>query len=150
SSKDAGEGGRAAPAKEPLAKSAGGAPKADGEGRKPAPEKTASAKAEGERGTPADEEPAAGGGATGANTAAKVPSNGGLEQHVEGAKKRTPDNAGIKDPDQEDTARFDLPQDGDQASARGQKVVDITRGARPAAPEPEAAELPPAPAAPSV
>jgi pyruvate dehydrogenase E2 component (dihydrolipoamide acetyltransferase) len=61
--------------------------------------------------------------AAGANTAAKVPSGGGLEQHVEGPKREPP------------------------ADKPG-KVVDINRGVR--VPEPAAPEVPPAPAAPSV
>jgi pyruvate dehydrogenase E2 component (dihydrolipoamide acetyltransferase) len=62
------------------------------------------------------------GGAVGANTAQKIPApEPGLEQHVEGTKRET------------------------------NKVVDITRGARPAEPEPApSSEFPPAPAAPSV
>jgi pyruvate dehydrogenase E2 component (dihydrolipoamide acetyltransferase) len=55
-----------------------------------------------------------------------------------------PDKAGVKDP----SIGPDADLDG-AAPARGTNVVDISRGAR-AANEPEASELPPAPAAPSV
>jgi pyruvate dehydrogenase E2 component (dihydrolipoamide acetyltransferase) len=76
--------------------------------------------------------------AVGANTAARVPDDGGLEQHVEGEKRAGRDKAGTIE----------------SAPARqsdGRKVVDISRGARPApAAEPAAPELPVAPAAPSV
>jgi pyruvate dehydrogenase E2 component (dihydrolipoyllysine-residue acetyltransferase) len=81
---------------------------------------------------PQDEEPQADAQAAGANTAAKVPSEDGLEQHVEGTKRAAaPDKPGTKTSD---------------------KVVDISRGARqPAEAQPPAApETPPAPAAPSV
>src|SRR5262245_51814594 len=72
----------------------------------------------------------------GANTPAKVPdTEPGLEQHVEGQKRKSGDKPGTVD------------ERGAQGST---KVVDISRGARPA-PEPNPApELPVAPAAPSV
>src|SRR5215471_4806191 len=75
--------------------------------------------------------------AVGANTAQKVPSEQpGLEQHVEG-KKREPE-----------------PVDRSAKASRSgetNKVVDISRGTRPAEPEPPpSSEFPPAPAAPSV
>ena len=71
--------------------------------------------------------------AAGANTAAKVPDEEpGLEQHVEGHKRPTPDKPGVT-----------LPRPG------AEKVVAISRGARQAA-EPATPELPVAPAAPSV
>jgi pyruvate dehydrogenase E2 component (dihydrolipoamide acetyltransferase) len=71
--------------------------------------------------------------AAGANTAAKVPDDEpGLEQHIEGQKRPTPDKAGVA-----------------PARPGAEKVVAISRGARPAA-EPAAPELPVAPAAPSV
>jgi len=101
------------------------------------------------------------GDAAGANTAAKVPSGEpGLEQHVEGAKREVAaDKAGTKraasappDDSEEPARRVDeLPQRApkEEAPPRGQKVVDISRGARPAA-ESAAPEQPPAPAAPSV
>jgi pyruvate dehydrogenase E2 component (dihydrolipoamide acetyltransferase) len=74
--------------------------------------------------------------AAGANTDVKVPADrAGLEQHVEGAKRSTPDKPGTGD------AR------GPSNAVR--KVVDINRGPRPT-PEPSAPELPVAPAAPSV
>jgi pyruvate dehydrogenase E2 component (dihydrolipoamide acetyltransferase) len=77
-------------------------------------------------GPPAEPRPAAQA-AVGANSAAKVPGDdAGLEQHVEGAKRPTGDKAGTV-----------------------QKVVAISRGARPAE-QPSAPELPVAPAAPSV
>jgi pyruvate dehydrogenase E2 component (dihydrolipoamide acetyltransferase) len=67
--------------------------------------------------------------AVAANTAAKVPSDEpGLEQHVEGKKRDT---------------------GSDKGGTKSDKVVDISRGARPAS-EPAAAEMPTAPAAPSV
>src|SRR5262249_45300866 len=70
----------------------------------------------------------------GANTAARIPENEGLEQHVEGTKRESrPDKAGV------------VPDTG----AERQKVVAINRGARVAA-EPAASELPVAPASPSV
>src|SRR5829696_4469046 len=71
--------------------------------------------------------------AAGANTAAKVPDDEpGLEQHIEGHKRPTPDKPGVA-----------------PARPGAEKVVAISRGARPAA-EPAAPELPVAPAAPSV
>ena len=88
---------------------------------------------------------AAPGQAAGANTAAKVPADGGQEQHIEGRKRETDDKAGAKDI----SASEETGHTEGQASQRAQKVVDITRGARAAA-EPAAPEFPPAPAAPSV
>ncbi|HEV8348388.1 MAG TPA: 2-oxo acid dehydrogenase subunit E2 [Vicinamibacterales bacterium] len=85
----------------------------------------------------------------GANTAAKVPADGGLEQHVEGAKRATAaDKPGVKQP-AADSPKTEEPE---TAQPRAQKVVDISRGARAAAEPaaPEAPEEPPAPAAPSV
>jgi len=77
------------------------------------------------------------GGAAGANTSNKIP-DGGLEQHVEGPKRpAAPGGPGGR------------VKTGEKEAATAGKVVDITRGARPAA-EPVAADLPPAPAAPSV
>ena len=76
------------------------------------------------------------GGAVGANTQEKVAESPGLEQHVEGEKRPTGDKPGVK-------------QAADDSSARDRKVVDINRGARPAA-EPAAPDMPAAPAAPSV
>ena len=71
--------------------------------------------------------------AAGANTAARVPDDEpGLEQHVEGQKRPTPDKPGVAPP-----------------RPGAEKVVAISRGARPAA-EPAAPDLPVAPAAPSV
>jgi pyruvate dehydrogenase E2 component (dihydrolipoyllysine-residue acetyltransferase) len=66
--------------------------------------------------------------AVGANTAEKIPSDGGQEQHIEGAKRESPP---------------------DRQSGRAQNVVDINRGTRATA-EPAAPETPAAPAAPSV
>ena len=78
-----------------------------------------------ERAAPPAEAPA-----VGANTAAKASADEGPEPHVEGAKRPAADKAGV------------VPKGAPQ------KVVDISRGARPAV---EAApEFPPAPAAPSV
>jgi pyruvate dehydrogenase E2 component (dihydrolipoamide acetyltransferase) len=69
-------------------------------------------------------------GPAGANTAAKVPEDGGLEQHVEGAKRTTA---------------------ADKPGVARDNVVDISRGARPLeSAAPAAPETPPAPAAPSV
>jgi len=82
--------------------------------------------------TPAVQAPV---GAVGANTPNKIP-DGGLEQHLEGPK-RPMAGAGTGAPGK------DKGKDG------AAKVVDISRGARPSA-EPAAAEMPPAPAAPSV
>jgi pyruvate dehydrogenase E2 component (dihydrolipoyllysine-residue acetyltransferase) len=68
--------------------------------------------------------------AAGANTAAKVPEDGGLEQHVEGVKRTTA---------------------ADKPGVSRDNVVDISRGARPVeSAAPAAPETPPAPAAPSV
>jgi pyruvate dehydrogenase E2 component (dihydrolipoamide acetyltransferase) len=76
--------------------------------------------------------------AVGANTAEKIPSDdGGQEQHVEGSKRESP-------PDRQGG---ELPPE--RQTGRAQNVVDINRGARPAA-EPAAPETPAAPAAPSV
>jgi pyruvate dehydrogenase E2 component (dihydrolipoyllysine-residue acetyltransferase) len=100
--------------------------------------------------------------AVGANTAEKVPSDGGLEQHVEGAKRATPaDKTGVVE--QPPVARpFEGRErrSGDRADRgadspgpqEGNKVVDINRGPRASA-EPPAPATPaeaPAPAAPSV
>jgi pyruvate dehydrogenase E2 component (dihydrolipoyllysine-residue acetyltransferase) len=84
----------------------------------------------------------------GANTAAKVPDEGGLEQHVEGAKRESAaDKAGVKQPAAESAQAAEELEATTQM--RGRKVVDISRGSRAAA-EPAAPEFPPAPAAPSV
>jgi pyruvate dehydrogenase E2 component (dihydrolipoamide acetyltransferase) len=93
--------------------------------------------------------------AAGANTAAKVPAeDGGLEQHVEGAKREpATDKSGSID----GRAAGQAGRGGNGASARVRpagspgmdNVVDINRGARPLA-EPAAPEMPAAPAAPSV
>jgi pyruvate dehydrogenase E2 component (dihydrolipoamide acetyltransferase) len=79
--------------------------------------------------------------AVGANTSEKVPSGGGLEPHVEGAKReaRADEDGTIS------AARVD----SSAPASRPQKVVDITRGVRAAEP-PAARERAPAPAAPSV
>jgi len=76
--------------------------------------------------------------AVGANTAEKIPSDGGQEQHVEGAKRESP-------PDRQKDG--ELPPE--RQTGRAQNVVDINRGTRAAA-EPAAPETPAAPAAPSV
>jgi pyruvate dehydrogenase E2 component (dihydrolipoyllysine-residue acetyltransferase) len=86
-------------------------------------------------------------GAAGANTAAKVPDDGGLEQHVEGEKREpATDKSGVKQPVAETAEAAD---ELEATQSRGRKVVDISRGSRAAA-EPAAPESPPAPAAPSV
>jgi len=81
--------------------------------------------------------------AVGANTAQKVVGNEpGLEQHAEGAKRPTEDKAGAIEAGQA------APAPTTRAAAQ---VVDINaRAARPAAPEPRAADQPAAPASPSV
>jgi pyruvate dehydrogenase E2 component (dihydrolipoamide acetyltransferase) len=76
--------------------------------------------------------------AVGANTAEKIPSDGGQEQHVEGTKRESP-------PDRQ--AGGEAPPE--RQTGRAQNVVDINRGARATA-EPAAPETPAAPAAPSV
>jgi pyruvate dehydrogenase E2 component (dihydrolipoamide acetyltransferase) len=80
----------------------------------------------------------------GANTRDKVPDEEpGLEQHIEGNRRPTGDKSGVS----AETARAASAQ----AQERPRKVVDISRGARPApVAEAPGAELPPAPAAPSV
>jgi pyruvate dehydrogenase E2 component (dihydrolipoamide acetyltransferase) len=106
--------------------------------------------------------------AVGANTAAKVPGERqGVEQHVEGARRDTAaDKSGVKprspeieepEPEEADSAPAAAAgstsaKGQDEAPAPRQKVVDISRGSRPAAEpaEPAAPEVPPAPAAPSV
>src|SRR5499427_6122320 len=79
-------------------------------------------------------------GAVSANTASRVPADEpGLEQHVERERRDSGDKAG--------PARAAREAAADAEPAR-QKVVDISRGARPA--ETATPEMPPAPAAPSV
>jgi pyruvate dehydrogenase E2 component (dihydrolipoamide acetyltransferase) len=85
--------------------------------------------------------------AVGANTAAKVPDDGGLERHVEGEKReQATDKTGVKQPVAETAEAAD---ELEATQSRGRKVVDISRGSRASA-EPAAPESPPAPAAPSV
>src|SRR5437660_7927403 len=63
--------------------------------------------------------------AVGANTAEKVPADGGLEQHVEGSKRSTAaDKPGVVE--QPSVAR---PFQGRPDQQEGNKVVDINRGA---------------------
>lgn len=86
-------------------------------------------------------------GGVGANTASKIPADGGLEQHIEGRQHET---AGTTTRAAERTEpataeRFRSPA---ASAVDKDKVVDITRGAR--APAEPAAEAPSAPAAPSV
>jgi len=95
--------------------------------------------------------------AVGANTAAKVPSGDpGLEQHVEGARRETAaDKAGTKRAAAEPADADEAPEapqrtQKEEPQPRGQKVVDISRGARQQAESAAAPEMPPAPAAPSV
>ena len=95
--------------------------------------------------------------AVGANTAAKVPSGEpGLEQHVEGARRETAaDKAGTRraaaEPaDEDEPAETPQRSQKEEPQPRGQKVVDISRGARQPAESAAAPETPPAPAAPSV
>jgi len=95
-------------------------------------------------------------GAVGANSAAKVPDDEpGLEQHVEGDRRDTDDKAGTSRATRE-AAADSMPSaaaSGQQArptaSRQSGNVVDISRGARPPAEAPSA-DVPPAPAAPSV
>ena len=99
---------------------------------KPADAKPADAKPAETKSGPSPEQ------AVGANTVEKIPSDdGGQEQHVEGSKRESP-------PDRQGG---ELPPE--RQTGRAQNVVDINRGARPAA-EPAAPETPAAPAAPSV
>ena len=90
------------------------------------------------------------GAAVAANTDAKVPSDEpGLEQHVEGTRReKAADKPGTKRASPE-PAQYGESRQADEAPQRGQKVVDISRGARQQT-EAQAPELPPAPAAPSV
>ena len=80
--------------------------------------------------------------AVGANTAEKVPDDGGQEQHVEGPKR---DAAVVARPFQgrDRAAESPAPQTSD-------KVVDFSRGARQPVEAPPAPDTPQAPAAPSV
>jgi pyruvate dehydrogenase E2 component (dihydrolipoamide acetyltransferase) len=92
-------------------------------------------------------------GAAGANTAAKVP-DGGLEQHVEGAKREAAtDKSGSIDgrgAGQTGRAGNEAPARARPAGSPGMdNVVDINRGARAPA-EPAPPDMPAAPAAPSV
>jgi len=134
--------------------------KAEGQEGKAARQEAKAERQEGKAGRQEGKAERSDGDAVGANTAARVPSGEpGLEQHVEGAKREVAaDKAGTKraanappDDSEEPARRVDEPPQRapkDEAPPRGQKVVDISRGARPAA---EAApEQPPAPAAPSV
>jgi pyruvate dehydrogenase E2 component (dihydrolipoamide acetyltransferase) len=116
-----------------------------------AAERAAPAKAAAEK--PAPAKPAAESApAAGANTAAKVPADeAGLEQHVEGPKRDVAaDKPGVKQPGPA-APQQEVPVRAARTGGApgGDKVVDINRGARQPA-EPAAAELPPAPAAPSV
>jgi pyruvate dehydrogenase E2 component (dihydrolipoamide acetyltransferase) len=90
-----------------------------------------------------------------------VPEESAIEQHVEG--KRAPASAsagGRRKPDSAKTGAVEEAEAADDTPAaspraRGgasgaEKVVDITRGSRPAADSPAEPEVPPAPAAPSV
>jgi pyruvate dehydrogenase E2 component (dihydrolipoamide acetyltransferase) len=91
-------------------------------------------------------------GAVAANSAEKVPADGGLEQHSQGARREPAvDKPGVK-PSAEGrepaTVAGGAPARSVSSSDR-RKVVDISRGARTAA-EPVARETAPAPAAPSV
>jgi pyruvate dehydrogenase E2 component (dihydrolipoamide acetyltransferase) len=89
----------------------------------------------------------------GASASATVP-DGGLEQHVEGSGRRADarradaDKSGEKE-EPERQATQGAPERPGRAPG-GSNVVAISRGARPAASEPAASELPAAPAAPSV
>jgi pyruvate dehydrogenase E2 component (dihydrolipoyllysine-residue acetyltransferase) len=109
-----------------LAVDADAAPGEEGQPAPEAPQQRAAA--------PPSAAPPADRSAAGANTSAKVPDDEpGLEQHVEGQKRPTPDKPGAVAP----------------GRPGAEKVVAISRGARQAA-EPAAPELPVAPAAPSV
>jgi len=76
-----------------------------------------------------------------ADTPAKVPEDGGLEQHVEGSRR---EQESRREPEKDRSAPA---RQGSQADAS--KVVDINRGSRPAS-EPSTSDEPAAPAAPSV
>jgi len=94
----------------------------------------------------------------GANTAEKIPSDGGQEQHVEGAKRESqpgrekdgelpPERQkGGEEPPERQKGGEEPPE---RQAGRAQNVVDINRGTR-ATTEPAAPETPAAPAAPSV
>jgi pyruvate dehydrogenase E2 component (dihydrolipoamide acetyltransferase) len=108
-------------------------------------------KAEGQEGRPRQT-----GDAVGANTAAKIPDDdAGLEQHVEGQRRDTGgDKPGtIRGPREvaadSQSAAASAEQPRPSPARQSGNVVDISRGARPPA-EAAAAEVPPAPAAPSV
>jgi pyruvate dehydrogenase E2 component (dihydrolipoyllysine-residue acetyltransferase) len=131
--------------------------KAETEGRKAEGQEGKAGRPEGKAGRPEGKaEGKAEGGAVGANSAAKVPDDEpGLEQHVEGTRRDT-------DGDQAGTTRQtrDAAADSAPSSAAAQparpapsrqsgNVVDISRGARQPAEAPSA-DVPPAPAAPSV
>jgi pyruvate dehydrogenase E2 component (dihydrolipoamide acetyltransferase) len=94
--------------------------------------------------------------AAAANSAEKIPSDGGLEQHVEGEKNPTPDKPGVVDGVERQRPRPTPSADargmtGGGGAARAQdKVVDISRGARQPAEPAAQPEAPAAPAAPSV
>jgi pyruvate dehydrogenase E2 component (dihydrolipoamide acetyltransferase) len=83
--------------------------------------------------------------AAGTNTVAKAPDDEAVEQHGEGQKRPASDTSALNDQGPPSPAATD----SRPASPASQKVVDINRGARPAA-EHAAPELPVAPAAPSV
>jgi pyruvate dehydrogenase E2 component (dihydrolipoamide acetyltransferase) len=90
--------------------------------------------------------------AAGANTSTKIPDDdAGLEQHVQGAKREAAaDKSGTTNvPGDRETERREAPPAMRVGAPGVDKVVDINRGARPAA-EPLASEMPSAPAAPSV
>jgi len=110
-------------------------------------------KQEGKAGRP---EGKAEGGAVGANSAAKVPDDEpGLEQHVEGDRRDSDDKAGTtretRDAaaDSQPSAAASPQQPRPAPSRQSGNVVDISRGARQPAEAPSA-DVPPAPAAPSV
>ena len=97
--------------------------------------------------------------AVAADSAAKVPGDGGLEQPAEGGKRQAAaDKPGVPGVPGENEKRVEARADAEDteqgdvtsAAARGQKVVDISRGARQTAESPAESELPPAPATPSV
>src|SRR5215467_7960825 len=130
-------GGAAATPKPGTAKAS--APASAGEGGKPAESKAAPSKAtQGAAKAAAKAEPAKA-------PAEKVEDTAEMQPQVEIKNQSTqPDKAGVKDP----TVGPEAASDSSRPD-RAANVVDITRGARPAA-EAAALETPPAPAAPSV
>src|SRR5205807_1366152 len=114
------------------ASSAGPVPPKPAEKSSPAKAEAAKADAETKSGpAKAGEAAQSASGGVGANTAAKIPSNGGLEQHVEGQKR------GVRS-DKPDVTEEDEDQPDNRPAQDSRKVVDISRGTRPQADGPSA------------